>query len=89
MTRVVMKWELGRPVERLKEQMKKLQLHSSQRTESKAGMSDQQLAMTEETVRSLEAEKQAAETRAKQAERKVSTRERQVAGGRETDQNSE
>ena len=34
-------------------------------------------------------EKQAAETRAKQAERKVSTRERQVAGGRETDQNSE
>ena len=89
MTRVVMKWELGRPVERLKEQMKKLQLHSSQRTESKAGMSDQQLAMTEETVRSLEAEKQAAKTRAKQAERKVSTRERQVAGGRETDQNSE
>ena len=89
MTRVVMKWELGRPVERLKEQMKKLQLHSSQRTESKAGTSDQQLAMTEETVRSLEAEKQAAETRAKQAERKVSTRESQVAGGRETDQNSE
>ena len=89
MTRVVMKWELGRPVERLKEQMKKLQLHSSQSTESKAGMSDQQLAMTEETVRSLEAEKQAAETRAKQAERKVSTRERQVAGERETDQNSE
>ena len=89
MTRVVLKWELGRPVERLKEQMKKLQLHSSQRTESKAGMSDQQLAMTEETVRSLEAEKQAAETRAKQAERKVSTREKQVARGRETDQNSE
>ena len=49
MMRIVMKWEVGRPVERLREQMKKL--HSSQRTESKAGMLEQQLAMTEDTVR--------------------------------------
>ena len=63
-TRVVTKGELGRPVERLWEQMEKLQLHSA-----KVVMLEQQLAMAEERVRRLEAEKQ---ERAKQAERSVS-----------------
>ena len=75
MTRVVTKGELGRQVGRLREQMEKLQLHSSHRSEGKAGMSEQQLAMAEERVRRVEAEKQAAETRAEIAERRVSTRE--------------
>ena len=69
MTRMVTKEELGRPVERLREQMEKLQLHSSHRSEGKVVMLEQQLAMAEERVRRLEAEKQA---RAEQAERSVS-----------------
>ena len=64
-TRVVTKEELGGPVERLWEQMKKLQLHSG-----KVLMLEQQLAMAEERVRRVEREKQA---RAEQAERSVST----------------
>ena len=58
------KRELGRPAERLREQMEKLQLHSA-----KVVMLEQQLAIAEERVRRLEAEKQA---RAEQAERSVS-----------------
>ena len=65
--------ELGGPMERLREQMEKLQLHSSHRSEGKAAMLEQQLA--EERVRKLEGEKQAAETRAEIAERRVSIRE--------------
>ena len=79
MTRVVTKERLGRPVERLREQMEKLQLHSSRalsRPKGNAGMLEQQLAMAEERVRRLVAEKQAAEAR---AERRVSTRK--VRGG--------
>ena len=64
MTRVVTKEELGKPVERLREQMEKLQLHSA-----KVVMLEQQLTMAEERVRRLEAEKQA---RTEQAERSVS-----------------
>ena len=56
--------ELGRPVERLREKMKKLRLHSA-----KVVMLEQQLAMAEERMRRLESEKQA---RAEQAERSVS-----------------
>ena len=67
--------ELGRPVRRLREQMEKLQLHSSHRSEGKAGMLEQPLAMAEERVRRVEGEKQAAETRDEIAERRVSTRE--------------
>ena len=85
MTRVVTKGELGRPVGRLMEQMEKLQLHSSHRSEGKVDMLEQQLAMSGERVRRLEGEKQAAETRAKIAERRVSTRE--VRSWRETSQN--
>ena len=70
-TRVVTKEELGRPVERLREQVEKLQLHSSHRSEGKVVMLEQQLAMAEERVRRLEAEKQAAETRVEQAQRRV------------------
>ena len=76
MTRVVTKEELGRPVERLREQMEKLQLHSSwglSRPKGKAGMLERQLAMAEERMRRLDGEKQAAETRAEQAERAVSS----------------
>ena len=51
---MVTKGELGRPAERLREQMEKLQLHSA-----KVVMLEQQLAMAEERVRRLEAEKQA------------------------------
>ena len=69
MTRMVTKEELGRPVERLREQMEKLQLHSSHRSEGKVVMLEQQLAMAEKRVRRLEAEKQG---RAEQAERSVS-----------------
>ena len=70
MTRVVTKGELGRSVERLREQMEKLQLHSSER---KVVMLEQQLTMA---VRRLEREKQAAETRAEiRAERRVSDTE--------------
>ena len=61
------KRELGRPVGRLREQMEKLQLHST-----KVVMLKQQLAMAEERMRRLEGEKQTAETRAEQAERSVS-----------------
>ena len=64
MTTVVTKEELGRPAERLGEQMEKLQLHSA-----KMVMLEQQLAMGEERVRRLEGEKQG---RAEQAERSVS-----------------
>ena len=74
MTRVVTKGELGRPMQRLREQMEKLQLCSSHRSEG-TGMLEQQLAMAEEMVRRLEGEKQTAETRAEIAERRVSTRE--------------
>ena len=74
-TRVVTKGELGKPVERLREQMEKLQLRSSHRSDGKAGMLEQQLPVAEESVRRLEAEKQAAETRADIAERRVNTRE--------------
>ena len=69
MTRVVTREELGRPVGRLREQMEKLQLHSSHRSEGKAGMLEQQLAMAEERVKRLEGKKQ---SRAEQAERSVS-----------------
>ena len=72
---MVTKGELGRPMERLREQMEKLQLHLSHRSEGKAGMLEQQLAIAEERVRKLETEKQATETRAKIAERRVSSRE--------------
>ena len=72
MTRVVTKEELGRPVERLREQIEKLQLHSSHRSEGKVVMLEQQLTMAKERVRRLEGEKRAAETR---AERRVSSRE--------------
>ena len=86
---MVTKGGLGRPAERLREQMEKLQLHSSQalsRPEGNAGMLEQQLAMAEERVRRLEREKQAAETRAEiRAERRVSGTEEN--GGRETDWN--
>ena len=82
MTRVVTKGELGRQVGRLREQMEKLQLHSSHRSEGKADMLEQQLVMAEERVRRLEGEKQATETRAKIAERRVSTKE--VRSWRET-----
>ena len=75
MTRVVTEGELGRPMGRLREQMEKLQLHSSHRSEGKADMSEQQLAMAGERVRRLEGEKQAAETRAEIPERRVNTRE--------------
>ena len=76
MTRVVTKGELGRPVERVREQMEKLQLHSSHRSEGKVVMLEQQLTMAEERVRRLDAEKQAAETRAEiRAERRVSDTE--------------
>ena len=77
MTRVVTKEELARPVERLRDQMEKLQLHSSHRSEGKAVMLEQHLAMTEERLRRLEREKQAAERR---AERRVSST-REVRGG--------
>ena len=73
MTRVVTKGELGRPVGRLREQMEKMQLHSSHRSEGKADMLEQQLVMAGERVRRLEGEKQVAETRAEIAERRVST----------------
>ena len=72
---MVTKGELERPVGRLRDQMEKLQLHSSHRSEGRAIMLEQQLAMAEERERRLEGEKQAAETRAEIAERKVSTRE--------------
>ena len=62
-------------MERLREQMEKLQLHSSHRSEGKVVMLEQQLNMAEERLRRLEGEKQAAETRAEIAERRVSTRE--------------
>ena len=55
--------------------MEKLQLHSSHRSEGKADMLEQQLAMAGERVRRLEGEKQAAETRVEIAERVVRTRE--------------
>ena len=55
-TRVVTKGELGRPVERLREQMEKLQLHSSHTSEGKVVMLEQQLTMAEERVRRLERE---------------------------------
>ena len=88
MTRVVTKEELGRPVERLREQMEKLQLHPSRRSEGKVVMLEQQLTIAEERLRRLEGEKQAAETR---AERRVSAtewyRRLEEDGGRETDQN--
>ena len=75
MTRVVTKGELGRPAERLREQMEKLRLYSSHRSEGNAVMLEQQLTMSEERVRRLEREKQAAETRAEITERRVNTRE--------------
>ena len=71
MTKVVTREELGRPVGRLREQMEKLQLHSSHRSDGKASMLKQQLTMADQRVRRLDAEKRAAETRAEQAERRV------------------
>ena len=68
---MVTKGELGRPVERLWEQMEKLQLRSSHRSEGEVVMLEQQLPVAEESLRRLEA----AETRAEIAERRVSTRE--------------
>ena len=57
-TRVLTKVELGRPVERLREQMEKLQLHSSNKaltkSESKFVILEQQLAIAGERVRRLE-----------------------------------
>jgi len=60
--------------ERLWKQMKKLRLsdRTLSKSEGKAGMLEQQPAMTEEKVRSLEKEKQAVEARAEQADRRVS-----------------
>ena len=86
MTGVVTKEELAKPVERLREQMEKLQLQSSHRSEGKSGhILKQLLAMSEESVRRLEREKQAAETRAEIiAERRVSDTEED--GGRKTNQ---
>ena len=49
MTRVVTKGELGKSVERLREQMEKLQLHSLHRSEGKVVMLEQQLNMAEES----------------------------------------
>ena len=70
---MVTKGELGRSAERLREQMEKMQLHSS---EGKVVMLEQQLTMAEERLRRLEREKQAAETRAEiRAERRVSDTE--------------
>lgn len=57
-TRVLTKVELGRPVERLREQIEKLQLHSSNKaltkSESKLVILEQQLAIAGERVRRLE-----------------------------------
>ena len=61
--------ELGKPEDRLREQLEKLQLRSSHRSEGKAGMLKQQLAMAKERVGRLEREKRAAETRAEIAEK--------------------
>ena len=72
---MVTKGELGRPVGRLRNQMEKLRLRSSHRSEGKADMLEQQLAMAGERVRRLEGEKQAAETRVEIADRRVNTRE--------------
>ena len=65
--------ELGGSVERLREQIEKLQLHSSHL--AKVVMLEQQLAMAGERVRRVEGEKWGADTRAEIAERRVSTRE--------------
>lgn len=59
MTRVMTKGELGGPMERLREQVEKLQLCSSQ-----AGMLGQQLGMAEKRVKRLDGEKQAPEASA-------------------------
>ena len=73
-TRVVTSEELGRPVERLMEQIEKLQLYSSHRaltrSEEKTVMLEQLMAMAER-VRRLEGEKQADETK---VERKLCIR---------------
>ena len=70
-TRVVTNEELGRPVERLMEQIEKLRLYSSHRaltrSEEKKVMLEKLTAMAER-VRRLEGEKQADETK---VERKV------------------
>ena len=61
-------------MERLRKQMKKLCSSDRplSRSEVKAGVLEQQPAMTKKRVRRLEEEKQAAETRAEQAEKRVS-----------------
>ena len=60
--------ELGRPLKRLKEQMKKLQLDPSDsvstKSERKALGLEQQLVKAEEKVRRMEVEKQGAEANA-------------------------
>ena len=67
-TRVLTKGELGRPVKRLREQMEKLQLHSSNRaltkSESKLVILEQQLAIAGERVRRLERKEHGAKARA-------------------------
>ena len=70
-TKVVTKGELGRPVERLREQMGKLQLHSSNRaltrSEGKVVILEQQMAIAEERVRRLERKGHVAKARAENA----------------------
>ena len=81
---MVKKRELGRPVERLREQMERLQLHLSDRAFTR--LLEQRLAAAEErlrrlereryttdvSLRKLEEEKYAAEARAEEMERRVS-----------------
>lgn len=80
---MVRKWELGRPVERLREQMERLQLSLSDRTFTR--LLEERLAAAEERIRGLEREsyatdmslrrleeeKHAAEARAEEIERSV------------------
>ena len=83
-TKVVRKRELGRPVERLREQMERLELHLSDRAFTR--LLEQRLVAAEErlrrlereryatdvSLRKLEEEKYAAEARAEEIERRVS-----------------
>ena len=80
---MVRKWELGRPVERLRKQMERLQLSLSDRTFTR--LLEERLVATEERIRrlerernatdmslrKLEEEKHAAEARAEEIERSV------------------
>ena len=80
---MVRKWELGRPVERLREQMERLQLSLSDRTftrllEERLVAAEERLRRLEResyatgmSLRKLEEEKHAAEARAEEIERSV------------------